>query len=534
MAVDGSLIFDTRIDTKNFHTGRKSISNAETLGIGSVYQGELNFTLRLPLSNMNLYEAKVLIDFGLELSDGSVEWVPLGVYYIEEAEQSGNSVKIKALDSMSKLDIPTGITTGQTYTFEKSMTLITQYTGVEFAQTFDEVEALTSVNLWQFYGTGTPATWRDVLREMAELICGFAYINREGKIEFKTLDNTTPVAEITANRRHSLTLSNRLMTVDKIQYTTTQNHTVTHTIKGGGTTIYFGNNGLMMDSNQSQDGKYKNDWVTNTLSLMAENLKNIDYVPGTVEYAGDPSLDIGDYVLLTGGDADDTLFFIGTDNWIFRGIQTLTAPGVEAYSGGGYSGGSYSGGSSSASVTSEIEYLKCSEKTGFTDNGLAVCEIEFKVSGYSTTVELSGDTIISTEEKSTVTAQYFLDDVAEVFTPKNSVDGYSTLHLNHVFSVENGQHNIKAILTGIANAEQCEAYLIGQNIILVPIIPTSAEDYVYIVEDTVTLLNYIGSDERIQIPDTIENTAVTVIETTCFTYSDVTEVVIPDGVTTIN
>ena len=71
----------------------------------------------------------------------------------------------------------------------------------------------------------------------------------------------------------------------------------------------------------------------------------------------------------------------------------------------------------------------------------------------------------------------------------------------------------------------------GYNIQSIPAKPTTADDYVYIIEnETVKLIFYKGTETRIQIPSEIEGKPVTEIETTCFTYSDVRYAVIPETV----
>ena len=303
--------------------------NSESFGIGAVYQGELNFSLK-KADLSSLYDARVNLQFGLLLESGETEWIPLGVYYIKEAEKSGQTLKIKALDQMSELDIPTGLIKGQTYTFKTAMQTITEKTGVEFAQTFEEIETLSSLPLWQLFGTNTPATYRDILRYMAQLIGGFAYINRVGKIEFKRLDNTTPVAEIPAKRRHSLVLSEREFEFGNLQYTADNGTITKYTYIGNGATVYFENNGFIYSEG-----------TLNQLEEIAESLKNVKYYSGTIEYSGNPALDIGDYVRVVGGDANGELMLIGSDNWIFRGVQTLIAPNTDSSTGS--SGGYYSG-----------------------------------------------------------------------------------------------------------------------------------------------------------------------------------------------
>lgn len=492
--------------------------NSESFGIGAVYQGELNFSLKK--ANLSgLYDAKVNLQFGLLLESGETEWIPLGVYYIKEAEKSGQTLKIKALDQMSELDIPTGLIKGQTYTFKTAMQTITEKTGVEFAQTFEEIETLSSLPLWQLFGTNTPATYRDILRYMAQLIGGFAYINRVGKIEFKRLDKVNPVAEIPAKRRHSLVLSEREFEFGNLQYTADNGTITTYTYIGNGATVYFENNGFI----------YSEGTLTQ-LEEIAENLKNVKYYSGTIEYSGNPALDIGDYVRVVGGDANGELMLIGSDNWIFRGVQTLIAPNTDSStaSSGGYSGnssGSISGGGS------DTQYLKCDSNIGFGDNTFTAVSIDFKVTSYSTFAELSGDIVLSSEAKQDIEIKYFLDDSTEEFTAKQNVDGYSTVHLNHIFKVPKGEHSITVKVSGFVYAEQVLAYLKGQDIKLVETKPTTADDYIYTIEnDKVKLIFYKGNEKRIQIPSEIEGNPVTEIESTCFTNCDIKYAIIPDTV----
>lgn len=492
--------------------------NSESFGIGAVYQGELNFSLK-KADLSGLYDAKVNLQFGLLLESGKTEWIPLGVYYIKEAEKSGQTLKIKALDQISELDIPTGLIKGQTYTFKTAMNTITEKTGVEFSQTFEEIETLSSLPLWQLFGTNTPATYRDILRSMAQLIGGFAYINRTGKIEFKRLDNTVPVAEIPAKRRHSLTLSERKFEFGKLQYTSDSGTITTYTYIGNGATVYFENNGFIYSEG-----------ALSQLEEIAENLKNVKYYSGTIEYSGNPALDIGDYVRVVGGDANGELMLIGSDNWIFRGVQTLISPNTDSStsSSGGYSGnssGSISGGGS------DTQYLKCDSNIGFGDNTLTAVSIDFKVTSYSTFAELSGDIVLSSEAKQDIEIKYFLDDSTEEFTAKQTVDGYSVVHLNHIFKVSKGEHSITVKVSGLVYAEQVLAYLKGQDIKIVETKPTTADDYVYSIEnDKVKLIFYKGAEKRIQIPSEIEGKAVTEIESTCFTNRDIKYAIIPDTV----
>lgn len=527
--------------------------NSEAFGIGAVYQGELNFSLTKPSFSAEFHKSRVELQFGLVLKSGITEWIPLGVYYIADIEKSGKIMKIKALDRMSALDIPSGIN-GQTYTFEQSMQIITEKTGVEFAQTFEEIDSLVSVGLWQYYGFGEPATYRDLLREMAQLFGGFAFINRNGKIEFKRLDNTNPVAEIPAKRRHSLILSERPLEFGELQYKSDSGAVTTYTFIGNGATVYFENNGFIYSGN-----------TLIQLESIAESLKNVNYYPGTIEYSGNPALDIGDYVRITGGDADGELMLIGSDNWIFRGVQTLISPSEDSASSSqvvkgkdgkdGINGTDGKNGSDGFSPTVEVSentdnsyILRITDKNGSFETpnlkGFPVIEIldcdtqlygtiiecEFIVSGESQKLCFSGDLVLYSESLQNFEIRYFFDDTEINFTPKISVNGYSTQHLSAFFVAESGEHNFKAVIDSDV-AEQVQGQIIGQNIRLVESKPTTADDYIYIIEnDSVKLIFYKGTETRIQIPSEIEGKPVTEIDSTCFTDSNIKYAVIPETV----
>ncbi len=60
---------------------------------------------------------------------------------------------------------------------------------------------------------------------------------------------------------------------------------------------------------------------------------------------------------------------------------------------------------------------------------------------------------------------------------------------------------------------------------------TSASDYLYQLNDEgCTILLYLGKDEYIAIPDTIDGVPVTTLAPTAFNYSNVKAVSIPDTV----
>lgn len=163
-----------------------------------------------------------------------------------------------------------------------------------------------------------------------------------------------------------------------------------------------------------------------------------------------------------------------------------------------------------------------------------VIECDFcVVSEESQNICFSGDLVLYSESLQNAEIKYFLDDSEINFTPRISISGYSTQHLSAFFVAETGEHNFKAVIDSDI-AEQVQGRIIGQNIKIIESKPTTADDYVYLIQNnTVKLIYYKGTETRIQIPSEIEGKPVTTIESTCFTNSSVKYAVIPETVKNI-
>ena len=160
-----------------------------------------------------------------------------------------------------------------------------------------------------------------------------------------------------------------------------------------------------------------------------------------------------------------------------------------------------------------------------------IIECDFKIlSENSQNICFVGDILLYSETLKDTEIKYLLDDTEINFAIKTSVKGYSTQHLSAFFVAESGEHNFRVVIDSDI-AEQIQGRIIGQNIVPVEAKPTTADDYVYIIEnDTVKLIFYKGTEKRIQIPSEIEGKPVTEIDSTCFTYSSVEYVIIPETV----
>jgi hypothetical protein len=93
----------------NILAGSFSITNQctgnEEIVIGQVYIGELNATfLNMSISRYGWKGLEIKPVFGMRLSDGTYEEVPLGVFTVETAEWTASGVVVKAYDHMALLD----------------------------------------------------------------------------------------------------------------------------------------------------------------------------------------------------------------------------------------------------------------------------------------------------------------------------------------------------------------------------------------------------------------------------------------------
>ena len=78
--------------------------NGDELEFGAVYAGQLSMTLTTNIIRYRLLHAMVSASYFLRLPGGMEEEVPLGVYTVTEANRKGDTVALKALDNMVRLN----------------------------------------------------------------------------------------------------------------------------------------------------------------------------------------------------------------------------------------------------------------------------------------------------------------------------------------------------------------------------------------------------------------------------------------------
>lgn len=266
------------------------IVNESKLCFGAVYAGECGLVINSNIDRYSLFGAEIKLFFSIELDDGTSEEVPLGVFYVDTPERIGSKIKLIAVDSMSKFDVE--VDEDVNGTVYELVSYIAEKCGVELAQTQEEIEALNTNALNQYFIQHSRIdTYREALSYLAMIICSNATIDRNGKL--KLVQYATSSCD--SNDRNS-----RLNSCKFSDYTT----------RYAGITARF-----IAEENYSRYEKYGEDAdgllldcgdipiVSGTpavknaiLGFMYDTLKEIAYTPATLYISSNPAYDLGDMI----------------------------------------------------------------------------------------------------------------------------------------------------------------------------------------------------------------------------------------------
>ena len=119
----------------------------------------------------------------MKVDGGAYEEVPMGVFYVAEANRKIKTLELKAYDAMLNLEknFNKGLSSAFPYDF---LSLLSKACHVELAQTKEEIENLTNgTELLGIYQENDIETWRDFLYYLAQALGCFSMIDRNGKLQ---------------------------------------------------------------------------------------------------------------------------------------------------------------------------------------------------------------------------------------------------------------------------------------------------------------------------------------------------------------
>lgn len=512
---------------------RQCTANESEFGIGQLYTGTAQISVKSENIDREYLRGGTLI---LEWCVDKFDWIPLGAWTITEPKRSSeNIISITAQDCIGDLDLPINDNFVGAITLEARIEKVKEITGVQFAQTAEEIKELIG-NKGNSFGSHFCPTCRAEVAAIAGYMGGIAFADRENRIKFRRI-GTAPVLKIPADLRHRINLSEYTFGIRGIAYRDKYGRTSVREIEGGNVNTacipVLSENPYIWETSSIEQEKIDRQYRS-FLEYSAVNLKIPDWTPGEIEYYGNPALEPGDFVEISGGinGEKSTLFLITAEHWIFRGVHTLISAGAAEST---VSGGGNDGVSANQQMTATINTTKNIsvvdlENTGETSGIIA--ENNFSVREQTEvfadiTVNLRG------ESSSEIKINLFFDDIEQpsFFIGKTIENEPLTVHFSTHKIIESGIHKAEIKLSENCGILGISAYLWGQNIAEVQPEPTYAKDYEYeISENSVTITKYIGSAANIAIPQKIEGKAVKKIGGGAFVGTEVEAVKIPEGV----
>lgn len=308
---------------ENVLEGSLSIANQnsgnDNVQIGTVYIGELSVTLRgLGMSRYNMGGLPIQVYFELLLGDG-VTWepVPLGRYYVGEANHTRAGVEIKAYDVMSKLDkgCHINVAAGMPYQLAK---MACEACFVDLATSQEEFASFANgsetLSLWQ-EGTDIK-TWRDFLSWVAQSCACYVTANRYGKVEFRQYGRQIVDIVGADQRFEGASYSDYQTRYTGLYCTNIEDSTMDYygLDQDDGLTYSLGENPFL------QYGTAEGKEILRRAVL--DRIALIQYVPFCVTLPENPAYDLGDILSFPGGYGDaEKLFCVNKITWTYhRGI----------------------------------------------------------------------------------------------------------------------------------------------------------------------------------------------------------------------
>lgn len=277
----------------------RQCSGTSEIELGSVYSAELGISLFSDVDRYSLEDAQIALDFHMALPDGNVEDIPMGIFYVAEANRKIRTLELKAYDGMLRFEkaYKKEQSSGYPYDF---LNIMCNDCKVSLAQTQAEIEALPNgTELLGVYPDNDIETWRDFLHYLSQALGCFAFINRDGKLQLVKYGES-PVCSVNSTHRYSSSFSDFVTRYTAISSTNRRTNTAEYYAldPDDGLTMNLAVNPLLQFGlDETRTRILKN--ILNAISV-------INYVPFDSETIGDPALDPGDVLTFTGGQADAT------------------------------------------------------------------------------------------------------------------------------------------------------------------------------------------------------------------------------------
>ena len=515
---------------------RQCTTQSDSFNFGQLYASTVSLKVlgKPELLRADLRGCELTLQFGVEDVN---EWVPLGIWTITEPQRdSQNSITLKGIDNTAKLDVPVPYDDVGRIKMKRHMEVVTELTGLEFAQTIEELSTIAGKNLDTnaVFGQAFCPTCRAEVNAIAQYIGGIAYIDREGKIAFRKFGDNSEGLNIPATKRFKIDLAEYNIRVAALSYK--HRNELIETTQASGT---HANTDLEFNITGAQYiWQSQREDILDELERIRDNLADCGiWVPGTFDFYGDPTIDLGDLVTVSGGingENGSCAFLVTGFNWQFRGPMTLISAGaaeavgnVSSSSGSGSSSSGGGGGQTVAQKPWEMVDLEGFPQT-LTVRWREIGAAAFAVVDETLVIAHLTVNLIGTDIGEVV-VHVLLDGVMQTeYSWDTIANGQKlTTELNVPLTVEGGVHRLTIEAKGAATVDRIVASVYGQGVSEYTGEPTFESEYRYHAD---TVDAYVGSALAPRIPAQLGGNDIHVIGGGSFAGSDVEYAYIPDGV----
>lgn len=302
-------------------------SDTSDVTFGSAYIGQISAVFTgLNIQWGGFRGQLVVLEYGLEFDDHSIEWIPIGTFKIQKAEWTDISISIVASDIIADLDKVFSVDTTSGEFYDLFM-LGCDLAGVSFARTRQQIEALPNGDeLFGLYPQNDIKTIRDYCSWLAQLIGGYVTADRSGDVTIRSFSESSQVDQLTAQDRIIGSVFSDYSTYyDGISYVDLATNATRYRSAGtgDGSVINLGSNPFL---------QYGTDQTLLRQSMaIAEVANDIKYTPFAIAVLNNPVYDLGDVVRCTGGVAGSERLdccIMGID-WSFKQTTQLQGFGED-------------------------------------------------------------------------------------------------------------------------------------------------------------------------------------------------------------
>lgn len=302
-------------------------SDTSDVIFGSAYIGQISAEFTgLGISWGGFRGQLVVLEYGLEFPDQTIEWIPIGTFTIQKAEWTDISISIVASDILADLDkvFTVDTTSGEVYDLIK---LGCDMAGVDFERSQAEIEVLPNGDeIFGLYPQNDIKTIRDYISWISQLIGGYVTASRSGDVTVRSFSESEQVDTLNAaNRIIGSVFSDYITYYDGISYVDIQNKATRYKSAGSGygEVINLGSNPFL---------QYGTTEILNRQTMtIAQVANNIRYTPFSIAILNNPVYDLGDIVRCVGGVAGSQTLdccVMGID-WSFKQTTQLQGFGAD-------------------------------------------------------------------------------------------------------------------------------------------------------------------------------------------------------------